>query len=114
VIVGSLIAFDDAFEKLSGYQPMAWQRRLYLRFIERRVPDALDLPTGLGKTSVMTIWVIASAQAGRDGGLPRRLVYVVERRVVVDQATSEAEQIATRLAHASDPVIRDLCERLAV
>ena len=59
LIVRSLVGFDDAFEKLSGYRPMGWQRRLYLRLIEGHVPDALDLPTGLGKTSVMLIWLIA-------------------------------------------------------
>ena len=48
------------------------------------------MPTGLGKTSVMALWLIALA-AGAD--VPRRLVYVVDRRAVVDQAT----RFATRL-----------------
>ena len=47
LILRSPFGFDDAFEKLSGYRPMGWQRRLYLRLIEGRVPEALDLPTGL-------------------------------------------------------------------
>jgi CRISPR-associated endonuclease/helicase Cas3 len=48
------------------------------------------LPTGLGKTSVMAIWLIARAHGAK---LPRRLVYVVDRRAVVDQATDEAEKL---------------------
>ena len=69
---------------------MMWQRRLFREFIDNRLPSALDLPTGLGKTSVMTIWMIARA---RGAPLPRRLVYVVDRRAVVDQATAEAEKL---------------------
>ena len=62
--------------------------------MEGHIPAALDLPTGLGKTSVMTIWVIARAYGAR---LPRRLVYVVDRRAVVDQATDEAEKLRKAL-----------------
>src|SRR5271155_4905153 len=69
---------------------MEWQRRLYGQLIEDQNPSALDLPTGLGKTSVMAIWLIAWVQGAR---LPRRLVYVVDRRAVVDQATAEAEKL---------------------
>src|SRR5262249_25246354 len=58
------------------------------------LPVAVDLPTGLGKTSVMTIWLIARAHGAR---LPRRLVYVVDRRAVVDQATDEAEKLRKAL-----------------
>ncbi|RMF18058.1 MAG: type I-U CRISPR-associated helicase/endonuclease Cas3, partial [Alphaproteobacteria bacterium] len=83
--------FKRDFAILTGHQPMPWQRRLYAGwFAEGRIPDALDLPTGLGKTSVMAIWHLARS-AGAD--LPRRLVYVVDRRAVVDQATEEAERI---------------------
>ena len=49
----------------------------------------------------MHLWLLALAeQAGRDiekVQLPRRLVWVVDRRVVVDQATEEAEQIRKKL-----------------
>jgi hypothetical protein len=51
------------------------------------------MPTGLGKTSVMAIWLLALAEQARRGPefvkLPRRLIWVVDRRVVVDQATRE-------------------------
>ncbi len=45
--------FDSGFEALTGHVPMPWQRRLFTEFHAGRIPDALDLPTGLGKTSVM-------------------------------------------------------------
>lgn len=58
-------------------------------------PPALDLPTGLGKTSVMAVWLAARIMGAR---LPNRLVYVVDRRTVVDQATAEAEKLARHAA----------------
>ncbi len=79
--------------------------------IAGKVPTDIGLPTGSGKTSIMAVWLIAVA-AGAP--LPRRLVWVVDRRVVVDQATDEAEQLATRMKEASDrPALRGLRDALA-
>jgi CRISPR-associated endonuclease/helicase Cas3 len=58
--------------------------------MQGEIPRALDIPTGLGKTAVMAIWLVARASGAR---LPRRLVYVVDRRAVVDQATEEAVKL---------------------
>ncbi len=96
------ISFDECFSLLSGHRaPLAWQRRLYERWLARgELPSAIDLPTGLGKTSVILVWLIALARLmleGRGGELPRRLVYVVDRRAIVDQATAEVEAIVANL-----------------
>lgn len=82
--------FDESFRALTGNPPFPWQARLFREFVAGRLPSAVDLPTGLGKTSVMAIWYLALA-AGAP--VPRRLVYVVDRRVVVDQATTVADTI---------------------
>lgn len=71
-----------------GNPPFPWQERLLEHFMANTIPRALDLPTGLGKTSVMAIWLVARACGASQ--LPRRLVYVVDRRAIVDQATTEA------------------------
>src|SRR5205814_1690029 len=42
----------------------------------------------------MAIWLIARAHGAK---LPRRLVYIVDRRAVVDQATEEAEKLREAL-----------------
>lgn len=73
-----------------GETPFPWQRQLLERFLAGDMPDVLDMPTGLGKTSVMAIWLIARALGAP---VPRRLVYVVDRRAVVDQATDTAEAL---------------------
>jgi CRISPR-associated endonuclease/helicase Cas3 len=54
-------AFDEQFAALTGYEPLRWQRRLFERLVDGDVPTTLDLPTGLGKTSAMAIWLIARA-----------------------------------------------------
>ena len=51
------------------------------------VERSLDISTGLGKTAVMAIWLLARMEGA---AIPRRLVYVVDRRAVVDQATEVA------------------------
>lgn len=67
--------------------PFPWQEELLRRFSEGQVDAVVDIPTGLGKTAVMAIWLLARASGA---ALPRRLVYVVDRRAVVDQATELA------------------------
>lgn len=81
-----------------GSTPFPWQARLLERFCrhdEIGLPTRLDIPTGLGKTSVIAIWLLGRALGGV--GLPRRLVYVVDRRAVVDQASAVAEELRTWL-----------------
>lgn len=89
------MTINDDFRSLTGFTPLSWQRRLYLEHFARGdIPRAVDVPTGLGKTSVIALWLIARA---RGVPLPRRLVYVVDRRAVVDQATDEAEKLRKAL-----------------
>ena len=73
-----------------GETPFPWQQELLKRFADGEIEQALDIPTGLGKTSVMAVWLVARA-LGAD--LPRRLAYVVDRRAVVDQATDVAVRL---------------------
>jgi CRISPR-associated endonuclease/helicase Cas3 len=103
-------SFPDSFCSLTGYPPMRWQNRLFDQLIDGKFPSAIDLPTGLGKTSVMAIWLVARALAGEGllKAIPRRLVYIVDRRAVVDQATEEAERLRQALnrdaAHLKIPL----------
>lgn len=82
---------DSWLQSLLGltadHAPFPWQLALFEKLREGEVVRALDIPTGLGKTSVMALWLAARACGAN---LPRRLVYVVDRRAVVDQATDVA------------------------
>jgi len=89
-------AFQQQFEALANSTPFPWQTALFERLVSGDVPSQCDIPTGLGKTSVLPIWLLAlarRAQQGNAAGFPRRLVYVVNRRTVVDQATRETERL---------------------
>ncbi|HOI53947.1 MAG TPA: type I-U CRISPR-associated helicase/endonuclease Cas3 [Phycisphaerae bacterium] len=101
--------FCDTFTKVTGHKPFPWQRRLYERFLQGRIPAACAIPTGLGKTSVIPIWLMALAR--EPSRVPRRLVYVVNRRTVVDQATREAEKLRDALEGASclKEALHELC-----
>jgi CRISPR-associated endonuclease/helicase Cas3 len=92
------ISFDIAFKELTGNCPFPWQRDLYdYWFSKGEFPDACILPTGLGKTCVIAVWLIALANVKP---VPRRLVYVVNRRTVVDQTTDEVEKYRKNLEAA--------------
>lgn len=88
--------FSNFFKQLTGYQPLSWQKRLWEKFAnEDSLPGVIDLPTGVGKTMIMAIWLIARANHP-DKKVPTRLVYVVDRRTVVDQATDLAVKLRER------------------
>jgi CRISPR-associated endonuclease/helicase Cas3 len=89
---GQTLDFDAAFRALeAAHRPaLKWQTRLHERLMRGDVPGVCRLPTGLGKTSVIPIWLIALCGGAR---LPRRLVYIVNRRTVVDQASDQAKRL---------------------
>lgn len=91
--------FSDRFAEFTGHKPLSWQIRLYLDHFSKTgsqgqvsLPAIIDLPTGLGKTMVMAIWLIAR-DLHPEISLPTRLIYVVDRRTVVDQATDIAVKL---------------------
>ena len=99
--------FTETFQALTGFNPMAWQTRLYERMLANHIPETLSLPTGLGKTSVIPIWLIALCRQAQECEitLPRRMAYVVDRRTVVDQATTIVEAIRHKLDEGEAPLL---------
>ena len=93
--MGHTDEFDATFKSLTGNAPFPWQRDLYDSWFSRgKFPTSCNLPTGLGKTSVVAVWLIALASGAK---VPRRLVYVVNRRTVVDQTTNEVVKLRENL-----------------
>jgi CRISPR-associated endonuclease/helicase Cas3 len=90
------IDFNAAFQTITGNTPFPWQQRLYQEFLKGSFPEVCKVPTGLGKTRVILIWLLALANEPML--IPRRLVYVVNRRTVVDQTTTEVENLRRKLA----------------
>jgi CRISPR-associated endonuclease/helicase Cas3 len=103
--------FCLTFQALTGNRPFPWQSRLYDQFVVGEFPATASLPTGLGKTSIIAIWLIALANC--PDKVPRRLVYVVNRRTVVDQTTVEVEAYRKHLSEKPElTAIKDALEQL--
>jgi len=95
--------FQTAFEYLTEHKPYEWQTELFRSLVSGQIPN-LSLPTGSGKTNAIVCWLLALCLNSK---LPRKLVYVVDRRSVVDQSTKVVEDIAAKLAVES-PLISDV------
>jgi len=117
--------FRAFFREVYGHEPFAWQeelvRTLHTRHLsggdsslgmEQLWPGAVDVPTGLGKTAIIDAFVFLNAL--HPGAIGRRLFFVVDRRVVVDQAYQHAEWLSGALAgEHPGPVTRLVAERIA-
>ena len=93
-------SFPLLFQSITGKDPFPWQSRLYEDFRQGVIPPSCDLPTGLGKTSVIPIWLLALAAKKEEAQIPRRLVYVVNRRTIVDQSSKVAYELCEKLKEA--------------
>ena len=101
--------FNNEFKLITGHLPFPWQVALYKRFTsseKNNVPKSACLPTGLGKTNVIAVWLLA--RLARPDVMPRRLVYVVNRRTVVDQTTIEVQRLRENLPTLRHPRVQEL------
>lgn len=118
-------SFEDYFQALLGFQPYAWQSDLAAQVQTSGWPEQVPVPTGLGKTSVIPIWLYELARQTHVGEVrtaPMRLFYVVNRRTVVDQGARYVAALERALEEAArtgksapDPVltpVRDALRRL--
>ena len=56
------MTFEQLFKAATGHAPFRWQARLYGQLLKGRLPSRCNIPTGLGKTSVIHIWLLALAE----------------------------------------------------
>ncbi len=103
--------FDAFFEAVHDHAPYPWQSRLTRRVLaEGRWPRVIDLPTGTGKTSVLDTAVFTLA--ARPDLFPRRVVFVIDRRIVVDQVVERARKISDAVRDANGGVLAMVREHL--
>ncbi len=114
--------FGEFFNAIYGYKPFPWQARLAHRVASAQPgepcwPEALALPTAGGKTACIDIAIFALAcqseiQTERRTA-PRRVFFVVDRRVIVDATFERASDLATKLRDANDGgIVNAVADRL--
>ena len=104
--------FPAFFKDVHGDPPFPWQHRLTQQVLERKVwPKIIDLPTGVGKTAVLDTAVFCLAADPQT--FPRRIVFVIDRRIVVDQVCERAERIRDHVKDAETGVLGAVKARLA-
>ena len=96
--------FKTFFHALWEQDPFPWQQRLSDEVESSGWPAWLTLPTGTGKTAALDVAVYDLArQAERpmnERTAPVRIVFAVNRRIVVDEAYERARHIAEKLRQA--------------
>ena len=96
--------FAAYFELVHRHEPYPWQERLTGQVLtEGRWPDVIDLPTGAGKTAVLDTAVFTLA--ARPEAFPRRVVFVIDRRIVVDQVYERARKISNSIWAAENNIL---------
>lgn len=109
--------FDEYFIGLWSRPPFAWQRELARRVLTDKKnpwPEVIALPTASGKTACIDIAVFAlAAQAyAAERSAARRIFFVVDRRVIVDEAYERSLKIADKLTNSSDGILNEVADRL--
>ncbi len=97
------------FAAMYGAPPYAWQERMAVRLLRRDLPRRVRLPTGSGKSSIAILALVARAY---EPSLPRRVWFVVDRQVVVHQASESARKFLELLNNAESGALADLRDRL--
>ncbi|RIV28096.1 CRISPR-associated helicase Cas3' [Alicyclobacillaceae bacterium I2511] len=95
--MGDLESFSALFHTATEFQPLPYQTRLAL---EPTFPELLNVPTGMGKTAAVVMgWVWKRWYAGPvvRNVTPRRLVYCLPLRSLVDQVSGEVTTWLRRL-----------------
>ena len=103
--------FPAFFRDIHDHEPFPWQQRLTAQVLSREAwPKVIDLPTGTGKTAVLDTAVFALAACPAIS--PRRVVFVIDRRIVVDQVYKRAQQIRDRIEAGRTSVLQRVRDRL--
>lgn len=114
MMVSDFSAFYQAVH--NGKTPFRWQTELLHRVAEKGWPDTVELPTSSGKTSLIDIAVFLLAlEAGKplaERGAAIRTFFIVDRRIVVDEAYEHARGVAEQLLSPADPVVAKVASEL--
>jgi CRISPR-associated endonuclease/helicase Cas3 len=114
----SFAAFFEALwksEKWPKPEPFPWQIMLAQRGASGDWPEAINLPTASGKTTCLDAAIFALAATAApafENRMPRRVWFVVDRRIVVDEAFDRAQKVAAKLAGATEGPAKEVGDAL--
>ena len=103
--------FTAFFKAIHGHDPFPWQSRLSDEVATQGWPSSISLPTASGKTSVIDIAVHALAFNDDEYGVrktPMRILFVIDRRLVVDEVTRHAQELRDALSNPRSPVVEEV------
>jgi CRISPR-associated endonuclease/helicase Cas3 len=116
--------FEVFFEELHSFdnnriKPFPWQNQLMEHVAKNGWPTAIDLPTSAGKTAALDIALFHLAleadKPPEERRAPIRIFFVVDRRVVVDEAYDRSCRIQSKLNDAllkENGILSEVAERL--
>lgn len=94
------MTFTEFFTRATaGHKPYPFQERFAT---EPELPHLLRVPTGAGKTATAVLGWLWRFREGFKGKTPRRLVYCLPMRVLVEQSRDEARQWLEKLGLSKD------------
>ncbi len=85
-------SFDEFFLQATSCEPYGYQRRL----AHLGLPAVIQAPTGAGKTGIVLAWLWRRLHGPEPDATPRRLIYALPQRSLVEQV---ARQVAEWLAN---------------
>lgn len=97
-----MIPFAEFMAAISGGRtPYPWQQRFAERCARGSPPSTVGVPTGCGKTTVVDalVWALA-LQADlppSERSVGARIVWAIDRRILVDEVNAHASAVAERL-----------------
>jgi CRISPR-associated endonuclease/helicase Cas3 len=89
--------FKDWFEEIMGFAPYGYQERYAT---EKELPQLLSIPTGAGKTATILmgwLWRRLFADETVRENTPRRLIYCLPMRILVEQTIDIAKQLCHKI-----------------
>lgn len=78
--------FEEMFRTATGHPPHGYQARI----ARDGLPDVVEAPTGTGKTGIILAWLYRKMSNQHRDVTPRRLVYALPQRTLVDQVANQA------------------------
>lgn len=90
--------FSAFFKAAAGRSPYGYQERL----ARDGLPAVVEVPTGCGKTGIVLAWLWRRLYEPGPGSVPRRLVYALPQRSLVEQVASQVSRWLANLGLADE------------